>query len=330
MTRLCPLLLANFDYIVGGGEIGLLMLAEGLRQRGHRPLVVVPGSGGLGKQFERHAISTKPKQAARELAEIAGDCDVIHTFSERGMQIAVAAGTGKPLLFHVLVPNPHPLDDILAKDASVVICNSRATARRFGERRNLVVVYNGVPVPRPVEGNLLPRHGRKTIAIVGGTVPRKGQLDALPAIQKVQAARVDVDLVLVGRIGGAVGRRLMDAATASDGRIRLLGFIPDIADRLAEFSLVLVPSRSEGFGRVAVEALRAGVPVLATRVEGLVEALSGLEDPWLPERMEHWGARILRELERPTYSPNELRAAAARFDPENYLRSILRLYRELT
>ena len=131
MTTLRPLLLANYDYIVGGGEIGLLMLAEGLRQRGHRPLVVVPGSGGLGKQFERHAISTKPKQAARQLAEIAGDCDVIHTFSERGMQIGVAAGTGKPLLYHLLVPNPHPLDDKLAKDASVVVCNSEATARRF-------------------------------------------------------------------------------------------------------------------------------------------------------------------------------------------------------
>ena len=191
------------------------------------------------------------------------------------------------------------------------------------------MVYNGVPAPRPVEGRLPLRRGRKAIAIVGGTVPRKGQLDALPAIQKVQAARADVDLVLVGRIGGAVGRRLMDVATASDGRIRLLGFIPDIADRLAEFSLVLVPSRSEGFGRVAVEALRAGVPVLATRVEGLVEALSGLEDPWLPERMEDWSARILQELERPTYSPDELRAAAARFDPEHYLRSILRLYREV-
>ncbi len=34
-----PLLVANFDRVVGGGEVGLLMLADGLHARGHRPLL---------------------------------------------------------------------------------------------------------------------------------------------------------------------------------------------------------------------------------------------------------------------------------------------------
>jgi glycosyltransferase involved in cell wall biosynthesis len=44
-----------------------------------------------------------------------------------------------------------------------------------------------------------------------------------------------------------------------------------IAQALAEFDLILVPSRQEGFGLVAVEAMRGGLPVFASRVGGLKE-----------------------------------------------------------
>ena len=322
-----PILLANFDFVVGGGEVGLLMLAEGLLERGHRPLVVVPGSGALAKGLDRRPIPSKVPEAARALAGCAGDGSLIHTFSARGMRIAVEAKTSLPLLFHALMPRPRPADRSLADAAALVICNSQATARRFGDRGNPTVVYNGVRETQPGKATLSLRPGQKTIGIVGGTLPRKGQLDALPALRGVLAARADVDVALIGRIVGAVGRRLRTAAAESEGRIRLLGFVANVADRLGELALVLVPSRSEGFGRVAVEAMRAGVPVLATRVEGLIEALDGLEDPWLPERRELWGARILQELDSPTHTADELRQAAERFDPERYVDTILDLYR---
>jgi glycosyltransferase involved in cell wall biosynthesis len=80
---------------------------------------------------------------------------------------------------------------------------------------------------------------------------------------------------------------------------------------------------------VAVEAMRAGVPVLATRVEGLIEALQDLHDPWLPDQREQWASRIIRELDDPAHSPDALKRAADRFDPERYIATILSWYDHL-
>jgi glycosyltransferase involved in cell wall biosynthesis len=154
-------------------------------------------------------------------------------------------------------------------------------------------------------------------------------LDALPALDEVLSARDDVDVAFAGHVAGAVGLAITERARRSDGRLRVLGFVPDIADHMGEFALVIVPSRSEGFGRVAVESLRAGVPVLATRVEGLIEALQDLRDPGLPDSHDRWADRILRELRTPTHTKAELLAAADRFDPVRYTDEILDCYRRV-
>jgi len=230
---------------------------------------------------------------------------------------------------HALIPNSDPYDPVVAPLVDLILCNSSATAARFTALAHPHVVYNGVREPNP-SGRPLPlRSGRRTIGLIGNTCPRKGQLDALPQLERVLAARSDVDVAFVGRLSGEVGLALKERAASSEGRICTLGFVPDIADHMGEFSLILVPSRSEGFGRVAVEALRAGVPVLATRVEGLIEALQDLRDPWLPARRDDWAERIIRELDERSHSPAELKTAAARFDCGRYVETIVSWYEHL-
>jgi glycosyltransferase involved in cell wall biosynthesis len=262
------------------------------------------------------------------LRELSPACDLIHAFSVRSALMAVLAHASKPLILHALIPNPDPYDPVIASLADVVVCNSRATAARFGDHRTRVI-YNGVRHHVPGTPLLDLRPGRRTIGVVGSLSARKGQLDVLPALDRVLAQRDDVDVVFAGRVEGPIGLALEERADASNGRIRLLGFVPDIANHLSELALVLVPSRSEGFGRVAVESLRAAVPVLATRVEGLIEALQDLRDPWLPDRRDRWAERILGELDAPTHNRAELLAAANRFDPVRYTDEILDSYRQV-
>lgn len=323
-----PLLVANYDFVLGGGEVGLVLLVRDLLSRGCAPVVAVPGARRLVGMGDERPIPPSIPAGAAALGRLARDCDLVHVFSNRSALMAILARTGRPLVAHALVAAPDPYDGIVASFADAVVCNSRATARRFARDRARVI-YNGVPAPAATSARLDLRPGHRTIGLIGNLCPRKGQLDVMPALERVLAARDDIDVVFAGHAVGPVAMALRDRAAASGGRVRVLGFVPDIATQLHALSLVLVPSRSEGFGRVAVEALRAGVPVLATRVEGLLEALQDHADPWLPDDRDLWPARILRELETPRHSADALRAAARRFDPARYIDDVLALYQEV-
>jgi glycosyltransferase involved in cell wall biosynthesis len=321
-----PLLVANHGFVLGGGEVGLRMLLDGLMTRGHRPVLAVPGSDRLFPEWNQ--TSLLPASAVSTLRALADACDVIHTFSVRAARLALRAATDKPVLLHALTATPHAGDAPISRAVTGVICNSRATARRFETFVSPRIVYNGVRAPVSPVTPAHVRPGRRTIGLVGNVNPRKGQFDALPVLTRVLALRDDVDVVFAGRLGGVLGSVLRDRVLASGGRMRVLGFVPDIADHLASYALVLVPSRSEGFGRVAVEALRAGTPVLATAVEGLLEALGELRDPWLPADRAAWPARIVRELDAPTHTRHELEAAGSRFAPDAYIDAIVGCYED--
>lgn len=329
------LLVANTDIMLGGGEVGLLMLAEGLLQRGHRPVVALPGrrSGELATRLQHadvpfHLLGSSESGAGEQLQAMAARSDVVHLWSGAAMTMVERCGIDLPVLYHVLVPNPSPLDAEHARRADCIVANSRATAHRF-PGHPVEVVYNGVAEPCVPDARLDLDPARRTIAIVGGTVPRKGQLDAVPALLEIVRSTDDVDVAFIGRVGGPVAMRLRRMARSTGDRLRLLGYVAGAANHLHELSLVLVPSRSEGFGRVAVEAMRAGVPVLARPVEGLLEALEDLRDPWLPADPGEWSARILRELDAPSNSPAELRMAAQRFAPEHFVAAIEAIHQRL-
>lgn len=323
-----PLLVANYDFVLGGGEVGLRMLVEGLLDRGHRPTVAVPGSRTLFDRCPERSVPGALPDMALALRGLARDHDLVHVYSVRACLGAALARTGRPLLLHVLTPEPSDYDQVVVPFADAVLCNSYATAGRFGDGVARVV-YNGVRAPRPTEDRLGTNLRHRTVGVIGNVCPRKGQLDVLPALEQVLARRADVDVVFAGRATGAIASELRDRARASSGRIRVLGFVPGIADLLGELDLVVVPSRSEGFGRVAVESLRAGVPVLARRTGGLVEALEGLDDPWLPDDQRDWPDRIVRELDDPTHTAAQLRAAGRRFDPDQQLDEMIAIYEQL-
>ena len=63
-------------------------------------------------------------------------------------------------------------------------------------------------------------------ALIGNVCPRKGQLDALPALEAVLDARSDVEVVFVGRCSGFIGLALKERAEASGRRLRVLGSCP--------------------------------------------------------------------------------------------------------
>jgi glycosyltransferase involved in cell wall biosynthesis len=75
-------------------------------------------------------------------------------------------------------------------------------------------------------------------------------------------------------------RDVAAAVTRLRRHVELLPPRLDLAGRLRSFDAIVMPSRFEGLGLVAIEALCAGVPVLATNAPGLNEALPD----WYPGR----------------------------------------------
>jgi glycosyltransferase involved in cell wall biosynthesis len=151
----------------------------------------------------------------------------------------------------------------------------------------VVRVYPGVRVEHGSDataGAALAGTNRYVLA-VGTIEPRKNYPALVRAFDAVAATTPDLALVVAGRDGW--DRPAFDAAVASAAardRIRTLGYVNESqrADLLAGATVFAYPSLVEGFGFPPLEAMLAGVPVVAARQGTLEEVLGDaalLADP---------------------------------------------------
>ncbi len=149
-------------------------------------------------------------------------------------------------------------------------------ARGVGRRDQWVAIHSGVPLERFQAAAPDPDGLRREMGCPPGA-PLVGSVGRLARIKRYQ------DLILaMAHLGGPevvcllVGDGPEAAALAAAARlagvseqVRFLGWREDIPRILAALSVFVLPSANEGMGRVLVEAMAAGVPVVATRVGGI-------------------------------------------------------------
>lgn len=170
----------------------------------------------------------------------------------------------------------------LAPKAAAILCISKHEywrARQLGiARHRLYLVYNGLPgggtAPPRSRPKKKPPAERQVLhlAFVGRLDRQKGFDVLLSALGKVQR---EVRLTCIG------APVLNDSRITADiGALRhqvdFLGWQPPnrVHQHIADSDLVVVPSRWEGFGLVAAEALQSGTPVIASRCGGLTEVIA--------------------------------------------------------
>ena len=121
--------------------------------------------------------------------------------------------------------------------------------------------------------------GSEVITHVGRLDAQKSVDWLLEQMGRILASRPKVGLLLVGE--GPEQERL-EQLTARLGlcdRVHFAGFCQDIANILAASDLCVLASRWEGMPNALLEAMAAGKPVVATRVEGVEQALGDSAGP---------------------------------------------------
>jgi len=117
-----------------------------------------------------------------------------------------------------------------------------------------------------------------TVLYAGVLVPLKGVHHLINAFAVISARFVGAQLVIAGETqnkGYAAELRKLMAKLNLTGRVYFTGPVPqsELARRMAEASVLVLPSQSEGFGRVVLEAMAAGTPVIGSRVGGIPELI---------------------------------------------------------
>lgn len=157
-----------------------------------------------------------------------------------------------------------------------LICVNRAQVNRIsGYGGQVRVIPNWLPAGtgQPPAGALRAELGLSADAWLVGSVGRlhrsKG-MDVLIAAFKA-VAPADAALAVVGE---GPQRAELERLRGGDPRIKLIGFRPDVEACLREFDLFVSPSREESFGLAILEAMSAGLPLVATAAEGPAEFLA--------------------------------------------------------
>jgi glycosyltransferase involved in cell wall biosynthesis len=277
-------------------------LADELRERG---LAVIRSrwGGGLAKVRRDESLWAaapllgKLGGIASEIALAARSHDLLYANSQKAFVLSALATAvaRRPLIWHLhdiidashFAPAQRRLQVALANRlASRIIVPSAAAAAAFvgagGRRDRLEVVPNGVdlvPDAKPPEA-LRQELGLPTGRLAGvfsRLAPWKGQHVVLDALRKVP----DLHCIIAGdALFGEEGyaRRLKDMVDAAQlgDRVHFLGHRNDVGRLMQACDVVIHPSVDpEPFGRTLVEAMLAGVPLIATDTGAASDILEG-------------------------------------------------------
>lgn len=144
---------------------------------------------------------------------------------------------------------------------------------------NIEVIYDGVDIISKlrIRNNVTIRHPLR-LSLIGGVSEVKGHIDAIRAVSLLIENGVKCFLSVYGRKRSSGYFQLLKEEISRlkvDSYIRFLGNKSDMQEVYNETDIVLVCSRCESFGRVAVEAMYQNIPVIGADNTGTSELIKG-------------------------------------------------------
>jgi lipopolysaccharide/colanic/teichoic acid biosynthesis glycosyltransferase/glycosyltransferase involved in cell wall biosynthesis len=128
-------------------------------------------------------------------------------------------------------------------------------------------------VRRDVRARFNIHPGDVVFLFVGRLTPDKGVLDLAAAFLTIAGERPDARLLIVGPDEAGIRSRIATICTRCADRVHFLEFTHRPQEAMAAADVLCLPSYREGFGSVVIEAAACGIPAVASRIYGLVDAV---------------------------------------------------------
>lgn len=298
------------------------------------------------------SVALKVRAAVRQ-----NGIEIVHANSgatRESLCSAIAARLSRtPFIYHARVLEKGGLlERVITRLSTRIIAISGAVRDKFikaglaAERIDLI--YNGVDLSvynlalsgDKLKGRLSIPSSSPTVGAVGQLIPRKGYEVFLDAAELVLREVPEARFIVVG---GEVPEEVAYASAIKDkakrlglaDRVTFVGFSRDVAEYMASFDILLSTANDEPFGRVFLEAMGCGVPIVSTRVGGAAEVVGdGLAGLLIPRGDSGAAAQSVVALLRDAQKRRSIgctgrKRAEELFSIENHCAKIVDLYRSV-
>jgi glycosyltransferase involved in cell wall biosynthesis len=303
-------------HIIGGGEVGgaeqhLLTLLNAIDRNCFTPHLICLTPGPFAPLACQSKILTKtfPMHFPLDLSPLSGiirlarqkKINLIHTHGSRANLLGRlgAKWLGVPCLTTVHSSLAHDylspwsartalgLDRLTLSLTAGIITVSEYLAKEVASRggRNIVTIYNGqTPIsfadPSSSRRRFRLKWGIPTDALIIGTIgrlhPAKGQIYLIKTAAQLYLKYSNLHLLLIG--DGPLRQDLELELKRNPVPHTITGYLPQAYEALPAMDLFVLPSVSEGMGLVLLEAMQAGVPIVASAVGGIPEVIRDGKD----------------------------------------------------
>ena len=233
-------------------------------------------------------------------------------------------------------------------DRLVTVC--RAFAKKLSESTGVSIdkisvqhnaIRRGPPPTNDSVAALRERLGigdsERVVLSVGRLSREKAQLDLIEACKSLRETKPDVELKLIIVGDGPERSRLEAAVESAESKAGVIftGQVDDVQPFYAIADVFALPSHSEGSPNVLLEAMAANLPIVATEVGGVPEMVANNESALLvpPNDWPSLAGAITNLLMDKALAQrlatNASTLVDTQFDPKNYARSLVKIYREV-
>ncbi len=365
----------NRSYFFGGGEISLRELIKYVPKKKYKPLIVVPGSGEIEKVMQdmglpvficqfpplRSLFAFGPLITLLRLCSFLrkNHVDLIHANGSRCCLYSNIAGKiiGVPVIWHVRETKQdlYFYDKLLGMLAAKIICVSKSVrVKRFKRynahyNRKFAVIYNGVDTI-----NLRRDDGKRAVyraelglkkeeilfGLVGNLIRRKGQAFFLKSLTVALRSETSLPckVLLIGHADDADYYSELKAFVRYhkiEDKVIFKSFEKDINKIFSGIDVLVLPSQSEGFSRSIIEAMSFGLPILASDIAEIKEAVTPDINGILTEykNIDAMSVAILKFVHQ-SYALSEMRdrnrqKAVKSFDIRGHTANVEKIYQEL-